>query len=248
MKHKYYSKSGGRFKKKRTLRLLGVFSIGVGVLVLAYFFFPLFSYNLFLTDALANNGSNIEVPVPKYTLATSNRFGSMLAAGVNSVVTDYTDARNWYPGVSSNVSAETVGSYLLSIPSIEVKNALVSAVDFDLSKHLVQYYGTTTPPNNGSTVIYGHSTLPQLYDPKDYTTVFANLHKIEIGDDIVLTINGVPYTYQVSSKHVMDPDDINIFEQKYDDSYVALVTCTPPGTVWKRLVVRARLVPLEKNG
>jgi len=39
-------------------------------------------------------------------------------------------------------------------------------------------------------------------------------------------------------------DKISVLEQKYDASYLTLVTCVPPGTYWKRLVVKAKLVQL----
>jgi len=40
----------------------------------------------------------------------------------------------------------------------------------------------------------------------------------------------------------VEPEDLSILEQRFDDSYLTLVTCVPPGTYLRRLVVRARLV------
>jgi len=33
----------------------------------------------------------------------------------------------------------------------------------------------------------------------------------------------------------------------FDNSYITLVTCTPPGTTWKRLVIRASLDSIISN-
>ena len=55
---------------------------------------------------------------------------------------------------------------------------------------------------------------------------------------------GVNYTYKVESVTVVDPDNTTILEQNYDDSFLTLVTCTPPGTIWKRLAVKARIEKL----
>jgi len=39
----------------------------------------------------------------------------------------------------------------------------------------------------------------------------------------------------------VSPRDLSILAQRYDDSYLTLITCVPPGTYFKRLIVRARL-------
>ena len=72
-------------------------------------------------------------------------------------------------------------------------------------------------------------------------TIFAKLHTIKEGDEIVLTVDGKDYTYKIFSIGITDPKDPNIFSQSFDNSYITLITCTPPGTTWKRLVVRASL-------
>jgi len=38
------------------------------------------------------------------------------------------------------------------------------------------------------------------------------------------------------------PEDVSILEQYYDGEYLSLITCVPPGTYLRRLVVRAKLV------
>jgi len=38
-----------------------------------------------------------------------------------------------------------------------------------------------------------------------------------------------------------------VLEQKNDASYISLITCVPPGTYWKRLVVRAKLTELPEK-
>ena len=118
---------------------------------------------------------------------------------------------------------------------------MVSTVDTDVGKHLVNYEGTSILGDKGNAVIFGHSTLPQLYNPKDYKTIFANAYKLKIGDNIYGFVNGVSYLYKIYNTTVVDPSDTSIFAQSYNNSYLTLVTCTPPGTVWKRLIIKARL-------
>jgi sortase A len=162
----------------------------------------------------------------------------------NSIdATDYSKAENWFKNFnpSSNSTQSGTPTYTISIPKINIKDAIVSLVDTDLQKHLVNYKGTGIPGRDGNAVIFGHSTLPQLFNPKDYKTIFANAYQLKNGDIIYAIINNVTYTYKIFNTVVVDPSDSSALIQDYDNSYLTLVTCTPPGTTWKRLVVKARL-------
>ncbi len=97
------------------------------------------------------------------------------------------------------------------------------------------------PPDKGTAVIFGHSTLPQLFNPTDYKTIFANAHTLKVGDEITIDANNVQYTYKITSVTITTPDDTSVLAQEYDDSHLVIITCTPPGTIWKRLIVKARL-------
>ena len=47
--------------------------------------------------------------------------------------------------------------------------------------------------------------------------------------------------YKIFNIRIVEQTDTYIFEQNYDNSYLTLVTCTPPGTIWKRLIIKAKL-------
>ncbi|MCL4353422.1 sortase [Patescibacteria group bacterium] len=122
-----------------------------------------------------------------------------------------------------------------------MKDAVVSTRDYDLDKHLVDYGGTAIPPNAGNAVIFGHSTLPQLFNPKNYRAIFATAYKLNIGDKIFVKAAGITYKYVIDNITVVNPTDTSIFNQNVNGSFITLVTCTPPGTTWKRLVIKAQL-------
>ncbi len=225
---------------RKILKIAGLGFIILGASFFLYFFFPVLSYQLFLKNAFEN--SAIEVPIPKYLLVNKNNdLGSLAVSSFRSLTSDFTDARNWYPNLLPQNQEAKINSYLISIPKLKIENAEVSTRDYDLEKHLVQYIGTSIPGVNGTTVIFGHSTLPQLFNPKNYKTIFATAHNLKTGDEILTTVRGITYKYKIFSIVVTDPSDTNILSQSFDNSYVTLVTCTPPGTIWKRLVVRASL-------
>src|SRR6185312_11601527 len=118
---------------------------------------------------------------------------------------------------------------------IGVSNATVSTQDTDLGRHMVQYSGSVLPPDKGTSIVFGHSTLPQLFDPNNYHTILANAYKIKVGDNILVTVNNITYTYKIFALQVVNPDDTSVLIPHFDDSYFELITCTPPGTVWQRL-------------
>lgn len=236
----YYFIKKRRKLSKKIRRILGAATVFVGVGIFIYFFFPLILYQLYM----GLSSDVVEIPVPKSEMVGAN-FGSLVTQGIANLTRNFNDARSWYPTVHILKKAEAVSSYSLSIPKLKIENAVVSTVDYDLTKHLIQYTGTVLPGQNGNAIIFGHSTLPQWFDPKNYKAIFATLHTIKNGDEIMAKVADVTYTYKIFSITITSAEDVNIFSQTYDHSYITIVTCTPPGTVWKRLVVRARL---QENG
>lgn len=226
------------------LRIFGFLLFILGVSTVVYVFSPLLIWQITLGPVIAD--SQIAAPIPNRIVLTPSLIKSLFTTSLQNVSgVDYTDATNWFPGYKPQQAAAKVPSYFLTIPKLGIANAYVSTVDTNLANHLVSLSGTAVPPDKGNTVIFGHSTLPQLFDPKNYKTIFANAYKLQPDDTFQVTINTVVYTYKIFSITVVDPEDTSVLSQTYDDSYVTLITCTPPGTIWKRLIIKARLQKLS---
>jgi len=236
----YYKKSAGNGKKK-LLRLLGAVLVLSGLLITGYVFLPLLSWQIYFAPVFANQ--NIAAPIPQATIVSGATFQTLLSQASDSLSgVDYNNADNWFPNYKPQKNGSSqIQTYTLSIPKLNIKNAVVSTVNSDLAKNLVNYGGTAIPADKGNAVVFGHSTLPQLYDAKSYKTVFTFLYELVPGDEIVANIAGVTYKYRVENITVVDPNNTSILQQNFDDSYLTLVTCTPPGTIWKRLAVKARI-------
>lgn len=234
----YYKQRNLNYKKFLKGFGLGLFLVGIGVSL--YIFSPLILWQIYSAPALASQ--NIEAPIPRNNVLNPDLVQSLIAQAKDSITgVDYTNAQNWFPGFKAQANSNEASSYTLSIPALDIKDAQVSTSDYDLSKHLVNYAGTSTPPNLGNSVIFGHSTLPQLYDPNDYKTIFANVQKLKTGDKITTKVDGVTYSYKIYTIYIVDANDTSVFTQTFDNSYLTLITCTPPGTIWKRLVIKAKL-------
>lgn len=161
---------------------------------------------------------------------------------------DLTKASNWFVGgeESSAFSQSKVSYYNISISKLGIFDAVVAIGGEDLSKNLIQYPGTALPGKKGNSVIFGHSVLPIFYNPKDYISIFSTIPTLKIGDDILVNYDSVSYKYRVESMFEVYPTDIQVLQQDNSDSFLTLVTCVPPGDPRKakRLIVRARVVPL----
>jgi LPXTG-site transpeptidase (sortase) family protein len=137
--------------------------------------------------------------------------------------------------------------YYLTIPKLNIRRAVVDSAppDYDPSDALGHYIGSTMPGLSGNTFIYGHSVLPAFFNPRNYKTIFSTLHLLNIGDEIDIEYNNKKYTYRIESKVDLKPQDVNPlkgFKPAYlNESTVTLMTCYPPGTKMRRLLVNAVL-------
>ncbi len=211
------------------------------MLILGYIFFPLISWQIYFAPVFASQ--KIQLPIPKTTVVSAPSIGNLISSATSSFSTNLNDANNWYPKFSGEKD-KIAENYSVSIPKINITNAIVSTVDTDLTTHLVQYNSDSVPPRHGNSVIFGHSTLPQLFDEKNYKTIFANAYKLQAGDEIFVNVTNVTYKYAIQSVIVVEPSDTSVLTQDFSDSFLTIITCTPPGTIWKRLVIRARIVQI----
>jgi LPXTG-site transpeptidase (sortase) family protein len=109
----------------------------------------------------------------------------------------------------------------------------------------VVHYGTTAIPGQvGNNVIVGHSSNNWWASGK-YKFAFVLLDKLETGDTFVLHYESKRYVYKVSKKVVVGPTDLSVLSQSTDVPIVTLITCTPPGTSLRRLVVVAEQISPE---
>jgi LPXTG-site transpeptidase (sortase) family protein len=119
-------------------------------------------------------------------------------------------------------------------------NGLEKDIQNSLKDGVVHYPGTAQPGEHGNVVITGHSSY-FIWDPGRFKDVFALLHEVAIGDDVVVYHNQEKYIYRVYDTQVVMPDKVDILTQEGGDK-LTLITCTPVGTNLKRLVVMARPV------
>jgi sortase A len=159
------------------------------------------------------------------------------------------DEQAYLPGQSEAVKGAkdtNVPEYFyLSIPKLKIKNAKVetNAETLNPEHALGHYPGTQLPGEPGNAFIFGHSVLPWFFNPRNYKTIFSTLGDLESGDKIYVTINNRQLTYMVENKEELPPSEVDplakIKPAYLNESTMVLMTCSPPGTRLRRLLVNA---------
>lgn len=147
-----------------------------------------------------------------------------------------------------NENGNTPEYFYLSVPKLGIEDALVKTNSQTLnpSSSLGHYPGTALPGERGNAFIYGHSVLPWFFNPDNYKTIFSTLGELEPGDEFIITYNNRQYTYAVESLEEVPTSQVEplaeIKPKFLNESTVVLMTCSPPGTKLKRLLVNGVLV------
>lgn len=140
----------------------------------------------------------------------------------------------------------------LVIPKLEVTTPIIFVDTYDeatiqanLKNGVVHYYQTANPGKVGNGFITGHSSN-YWWEKGAYNYIFVNLDKLVVGDQAKIYFEGNKFLYQVTGVKTVEPTDLSVLDQTSKPT-LTLMTCTPPGTSWKRLIVSLdQIAPVYK--
>lgn len=142
--------------------------------------------------------------------------------------------------------------FYIYIPKINARSPIIRNVDpaseasfaEALKEGVAHADGTDFPGGTGATFLFAHSTNAP-WNIARYNAVFYALKdlKPEDHDEIYVFYQDKLYKYQVTSRQIVDGDDVSwLNNAKYNTHRLLLQTCWPPGTTWKRLIIVAEPV------
>ncbi len=204
------------------LRYIG---IGLGSFLV---FYLVFNYQLIV----AQLGYMINQPKAITTLTQPAK--SPIAAS-NTNATPATQAEIVPPDNLIVIPKINITAPVILEPSLAEKN-----IQRSLQDGVVHYAGTALPGERGNVAIVGHSSN-DWWEPGNYKFIFALLEKMAVGDKIQINYNSHKYVYEVINIKVVEPTDLSVLAPTTEPT-LTLITCTPPGTSWKRLIVSARQI------
>ncbi len=141
-------------------------------------------------------------------------------------------------------------SFGIVIPKIKANAKVVANVDplqedtyqRALTKGVAHALGTVLPGEIGNTFIFAHSA-GNWYEANQYNAVFYLLYKLVKGDVINVYYKDRLYVYKVRELKYVEPTEVSYLAAKTDGwKTLTLMTCWPPGTTLKRLIVVADIV------
>lgn len=125
---------------------------------------------------------------------------------------------------------------MLSIPKIEKKFSVFWGTDEDTlvkGVGMMESESTTTPAGKEHTVLSGHRD-----------TVFVELGKLDKGDHLLISMNDIDYTYQITDIWITDDEDRTVIVPK-KTATLTLTTCYPfdfIGHAKQRYIIQGELI------
>lgn len=121
---------------------------------------------------------------------------------------------------------------VVDIPSVGIRAQIFEGTDDETLKYYVGRFTTGVMPGEiGNFALAAHNNI--------YTELFRNLYKVEIGDKVRIITRTKEYIYQVTSKNVINPTQVEVLKGNKRKE-ITLVTCTNMGR--ERVIVKGELV------
>lgn len=214
-------------------------AIGIGSVVFAIY--PMVVWQISTLPKLTAKIDRF--PIPQSQVLNSQQMLANVQVLQNEDGFSYFEPQEGAEFLSQIPKGERPEEFLITIPKLEVTKAKVAVDSTNFQKHLAHFPGTAIPGEVGNSFITGHSVLPQFVDPKNYLAIFTNLSKLEVGDSIEVEIEGKTLHYIVQYSKVVNPKDTSVLLPiSKTGKNLTLMSCVPPGTSLKRLVVITSLI------
>jgi len=221
-------------KSRKKDRLFSLFILGVGICSIIFAAGPILIWSY---TALPSSWPKIDnIPVPEgEVLSTADGNISVQEVrdndGFSYFTTDYRP---------KEARAE---KFYMTIPKLDIKNAVAMVDSLNFYENLSHFPGSALPGEPGNVFVTGHSALPQFAKPDDYRGIFSKLGDLEVGDVVDIEFDGNRYRYLVQYKKIVDAKDLSVLKPiSKGAKNLTLMTCVPPGTSIKRMVVIAGLI------
>jgi LPXTG-site transpeptidase (sortase) family protein len=217
-----------RFKTVFAIRFFGYMLFFAGIIGLAAFFTPIIQAELDYRFGVIKGIKRVVAPeaTPKPIGFGDISAGAQPEQMITPVSTDF--------GIvieKINANAKVVA---------EVNPANEAEYTHALKLGVAHAKGTNLPGQIGNIYLFSHST-DAPWNIIRYNAVFYLLRELQPGDSVVMFYQGRRFNYVVFDKQVVDANETSFLTNKYDKSILTLQTCDPPGTSFRRLIVRAKL-------
>lgn len=216
-------------KGKRKDRVFALALSAIGLISIIMAIGPILIWSFSAVPLFGNSSKNAPIP--------SGQVLSLSDQNINVDVAQSEDGFSYFT-TDYRPTGERPEEFYISIPKLNVKNATVKVDYLNFYENLSHFPGTALPGEAGNAFVTGHSVLPQFANPQDYHTIFTKLPELEVGDVVNVELEGSRYKYIVQYKKIVNPKDLSVLKPiSKGAKNLTLMTCVPPGTSIKRMVV-----------
>lgn len=222
-------------RKKKKDRAFSVALSFLGVLSILFAAWPYLSWQIITLPKLTSKIEKIPIPQGEVLSGTS--------IPVNDVqIISEPDGFSYFT-TDFKPKGTRPKEFMLSIPKLKIEKAKVKVDSTNFYQNLALFPGTAIPGNVGNAFITGHSVLSQFNDPKNYRAIFTKLSTLEVGDDVIVQLEDNTFRYTVLYSKIVEPKDLSVLSPiSPNGKNLTLMTCVPPGSSSKRLVVVTSLI------
>jgi len=173
---------------------------------------------------------------------------SKIAKESETLLSVQREAKSYKVGSQFSVVIPKIDATANIIPNVDASNREEYANA--LMQGVAHAKGTNFPGENGRIFLFSHST-DSPFNFYKYNAIFYLLGHLEKDDSIIVFFADKKYKYKVSELKVISPSETEWIMPKLGEEELVLMTCDPPGTSWRRLLVFAKPEPesvaLESN-
>lgn len=225
--------ASAKFKKILAIRTFAYALIIVGSLAISFEFGPVISAE---ANYRKNNALGVKYRVAPNVITSAGSEDAQTSLGdigssgneklIKPISTDY------------GIVIEKINANAKVVADVDPANekAYVRA----LQEGVAEARGSTKPGENGNLFIFSHSA-DAPWNIVRFNAIFYLLRELDKGDRVIIFYQGRRYDYIVYDKTIAEPTDVSFLNNRYDQPVLTLQTCDPPGTLLRRLIVRARL-------
>jgi LPXTG-site transpeptidase (sortase) family protein len=125
--------------------------------------------------------------------------------------------------------------------TVESENKLDNILMKELEFGVVRYPWSAKPGKKWNSFIFWHSSnFPWIAG--NYNDVFARLWQMEKWDIVFSYYNQKKYKYRITTKKVVNPNDVWVLKNDESKKQLTLMTCWPIWTTLNRLILTAELI------
>lgn len=132
-------------------------------------------------------------------------------------------------------SAENMDG-MLAIEAIDLNQPILRGITAaNLNRSVSSMSDAGTPGAVGNYVIAGHRS-------HTYARLFNRLEEVKPGDTIIVQTAADRFTYTVTEKRFVSPEDISVLQANGSDKEITLITCHPMINPTERLIIKGKIL------